>query len=152
MPTTDVRRFDAPHSRANGDQTEICNLLQTLMFLLDRREWAALRHLFVAQPNLITETPSGSLVHRSIDEWRYLDDYFRVRHYPGPFDIIVEGSCATARFSVVAEHRGVSPLGLMSDSLAAHISVRLERQNGRWKVERFCAAPNFDADRKNHVS
>jgi len=147
-----VRPWDGSLGPEGTDAAEVRNLLQTLMFLLDRREWAALRHLFVAEPQLVTETRNGTLVHRSIDEWRYLDGYFRVRHYTGSFDISMEGDCATARFSVLAEHRGVSALGLTSDSLSADVSVRLERRNRRWKVARFCAAPNFDANRRNHVS
>lgn len=146
-------RFGGTFARTGeGQEAEVRNLLQTLMFLLDRREWAALRHLFVPEPQLVTDTGNGKLVHRSIDEWRYLDGYFRVRHYIGPFDISVEGNSATACFSVLAEHRGVSALGLTSDSLSANVSVRLERRNHRWKVESFCAAPNFETDRRNHVS
>ncbi len=151
-PLRDARFTEVFGKPGEGLDEEVRNLLQTLMFLLDRREWAALRHLFVAEPRLVTETGNGTLVHRSIDEWRYLDGYFRVRHYTGPFDIAVEGNCATARFSVLAEHRGVSALGLTSDSLTADVSVRLERRNRRWKVESFCAAPNFETDRRNHVS
>ena len=147
-----VRPWDGSPGPEGTDAAEVRNLLETLMFLLDRREWAALRHLFVAEPKLVTETRNGTLVHRSIDEWRYLDSYFRVRHYTGPFDISIEGSCATARFSVFSEHRGVSALGLTTDSLSATVAVRLEQRNRRWKVESFSVAPNFETDRRNHVS
>ena len=131
--------------RQLGDRLEVQDTVTRMSWLLDRREWDALREVFADQVLLDYTQPFGGEPEtltsaELVERWRtqvgHLDS---TQHVTSGILVDVDGDHARVTANVLAHLRREGTLGSPVWHNGGHYDLRLQRSGGGWRITALTA-------------